>query len=168
MPPLFGDRYFESAGDDRFLSVPLARYIQLERWKDNQYDTPPPSIIVTPEGLDRAALEACVGGGMSPGIEATWNIKKPTLFSEPFRLKDSGTPGIRPGFLTERLALPWHTDFFACSDEGPQAWWPAARPIHVGDKKWMRNIANGEALIADWTTLGFVIQKGTGYAEAGP
>ena len=51
------------------------QYAHLLRWKDGNYTndwTGPPSEQqdVTPDGLDRAALEACVGGAFFPGIEA--------------------------------------------------------------------------------------------------
>ena len=47
----------------------------MQRWKDNNYvndwvGPPAPDATITPDGLDRAALEACVGGSFYPGIEA--------------------------------------------------------------------------------------------------
>ena len=46
----------------------------MERWKDNNYandwtGVPAPQADITPDGLDRAALEACVGDAFFPGIE---------------------------------------------------------------------------------------------------
>ena len=58
---------------------------------------------ITPEGLDRAALENCVGGAFYPGIEVSWLIRKPEVFSEPFRIKHGAMIGpltVRAGFFS--------------------------------------------------------------------
>src|SRR5439155_14817655 len=41
---------------------------------------------ITPEGLDRAALEACVGAAFFPGIETSFHIRDNFPYVEPFRL----------------------------------------------------------------------------------
>jgi hypothetical protein len=51
------------------------QYEHMERWKNNNYANdwtgiPPVQATITPDGLDRAALENCVGGAFYPGIEA--------------------------------------------------------------------------------------------------
>lgn len=58
--------------DDRLTAI---QYTHMQRWKDGAYSNdstgpPPAQVGVTPDGMDRAALEACVGGAFSPGIEA--------------------------------------------------------------------------------------------------
>jgi hypothetical protein len=80
----------------------------------------------TPEGLDRAALEAAAGGAFFPGIEAGWVMRNPDHYmaTEPFRL-DHGVLG--PGEVTQHMACPWQADFFECHDH----WWPAQRPDDV-------------------------------------
>lgn len=94
-------------------------------------------------GLDRAALEQGSGGAFFPGIEASWQLWNPRLFSEPFRinlgatsryLDETGTPEgtpLAPGHFSRQMALPWHADFNDCRSEGGWAWWPSQRPTAV-------------------------------------
>ena len=61
--------------DDRLTRV---QYDHMQRWlannpayyTDDWTGVPPPQTEVTPDGLDRAALQTCVGGAFFPGIEA--------------------------------------------------------------------------------------------------
>ncbi|HJV89363.1 MAG TPA: LodA/GoxA family CTQ-dependent oxidase [Holophagaceae bacterium] len=94
-------------------------------------------------GLDRAALEQASGGAFFPGIEVSWQIRNPRLFSEPFRLNHlatsryldtTGAPEggrISAGHFSRQMALPWHADFNDCRSEGGWAWWPSQRPTAV-------------------------------------
>ena len=84
-------------------------------------DTPS---TVTPDGLDRAALEAASGGSFFPGIEAGWIIRNPSVYMEPFRFDHSV---VAAGDLTKRMAVPWQADFFECQYH----WWPWQRPDDV-------------------------------------
>jgi hypothetical protein len=57
----------------------------LDQWKagnflDDWATTAPPPPTLTPENLNRAALDACVGGGFFPGIEAGRSMKDGTVF----------------------------------------------------------------------------------------
>ena len=82
---------------------------------------------MTPDGLDRAALEACVGGAFAPGIEAGGDDQPPILvgkYTAAFRL-DHAT--VAPGALTSKMSIPWQDDFKACGAN----WWPVARPNDV-------------------------------------
>lgn len=84
---------------------------------------------VTPAGLDRAALEACVGAAFVPGIEVSWKVRDVFRYHEPFRL-DPGR--LRPGDVTQQMAIPWQSDFVDCSDgDTPYVWWPSHRPVDV-------------------------------------
>jgi hypothetical protein len=80
----------------------------------------PPAPTLTPENLDRTPLEASVGGGFFPGIEAGRGMRNNGIYMEPYRLRQD----MPPGFITEEMALPWQSDFWQCSG----AWWPAQRP----------------------------------------
>jgi hypothetical protein len=82
---------------------------------------------ITPEGLDRAALESCAGGAFFPGIEAGWIMRDPSIFvgtDDPFRLNHKN---LAPGDITKRMACPWQADFYECNTH----WWPAQRPDDV-------------------------------------
>ena len=121
---------------------------------------------ITPQGLDRAALEACVGMAFFPGIEAggiaATPIIDPTLYLEPFRLDPTK---VSAGDMTANMACPWQADFSACADN----WWPVPRPnqtIQQGSgtyQEWWTG--NGDSMVTDWNTLGFVVQQGSTYVE---
>jgi hypothetical protein len=100
---------------------------------------------MTPENLDQAALENCVGAAMYPGIEASWLIRNPALFKGPFRIKHGATLSVtaktgavppthtetltvQPGFFTQQMALPWQADFADCKREQVPAPPPPAPP----------------------------------------
>lgn len=127
---------------------------------------PMPGTTITPQGMDRAALEACVGMAFYPGIEAggiaATPIIDPTLYLEPFRLDHTK---VNPGDMTANMACPWQADFSACADN----WWPVPRPNQTIQQnsgtyqEWWTG--NGDAMVSDWNTLGFVVQQGNGYVE---
>jgi hypothetical protein len=91
--------------------------------------SPTLGIPITPEGLDRAVLENCVGGPFFPGIEVSWSVRNKAIYAEPFRVKAGVkvAPGdtvigiddvtTRPGFFTQQMALPWQADFRDCKRE---------------------------------------------------
>jgi hypothetical protein len=139
-----------------FFSLTKVQYAFLKAWADGRFkeDWPfgdvryapiPDSNSITPHGLDRAALEACVGGPFYPGIEVSWLIRERELYIAAFRLKEIGL-GIGPltfqaGFFSQQMALPWQADFYDChkEDHTPDGaiekfeymWWTAIRPDDV-------------------------------------
>ncbi|MFD1149088.1 LodA/GoxA family CTQ-dependent oxidase [Saccharothrix hoggarensis] len=154
-------------GTDSHLTA--VQYEVMKRWKDGNYrqDWPPPAARVTPDGLDRAALDGCVGGSLFPGIEfGRFALRADTTSiwrkGHPFRFD---TNRVRAGDVTARMALPWQTDFMACGSD----WWPVQRPNTViADNKfqaWDRMVGNNENMVKDWYKLGFVLPKGSQYVE---
>jgi L-Lysine epsilon oxidase N-terminal/L-lysine epsilon oxidase C-terminal domain/LysM domain len=100
---------------------------------------------LTPEGLDQAAAENCVGGAFFPGIEVSWLIRDERVFLEPLRINQSFTVDADPnvpskaaaGYFSRQMALPWQADFYDCAKEEKEVspghkvtfgWWPAQRP----------------------------------------
>lgn len=183
MPRLFGDDY-EPNRQGR-LRLTQIQYNLLKKWIENDFTVDPiedlePSNQITPEGLDKAALENCVGGAFYPGIEASWFIRDKYEFVEPFRLN---TLNIIPGDITKQMALPWQADFWACSKEddilttNPNdfiGWWPFSRPDDVFLEgatqmhKWTpaNEFSNEyEDMVKKWILLGFVIEKDGRYVE---
>jgi hypothetical protein len=158
------------------VNQPLTRtqYGAMKKWKDGDFindwsGAPVPSQVLTPGGLDRAALESCVGGAFYPGIEASWLLRDVYTFSEPFRLDPSS---LQAGDVTKQMALPWQADFNDCAQEGELAWWPAQRPDDVFPESggpqvpWTRGIVNSMAdMVQKWHRLGFVVKKGARYVE---
>ena len=170
MPMLYND----SDGPGETLTRP--QYAALRKWRDGQHKKdwsggpPPPDSTITPDGLTRAALDACVGGAFFPGIEASWHLRDTLGYLEPFRLDPSG---LGPGDITEQMAVPWQADFTDCTGEGaPLAWWPAQRPDDVypegggGQVPWIRDlVASPQDMVANWYKLGFVVRQGNVLVE---
>ena len=133
-------------------------------WKPEWNDRPPREEEITPDGLDRAALEACVGGGFAPGIEVGVWVDDRAHFQSRLRVKGE------PGDLTQRMALPWQADFYACNEDN---WWPAQRPNlvivsgHDGKHSWARSIHGMHAMVEAWKSLGFIVPKGQQQVEVG-
>jgi len=176
MPRGLGDDYGSlDSGDPKptaLFSLTRVQYALLEEWASGNFvdDWPgkepgiPEPAEPTPAGLDRAALENCVGGPFFPGIEVSWLIRIPQLYVEPFRLdvpsipieeaaapKNHGAITFRPGFFSQQMAQPWQADFHDCQKEekeGPDntmyfyMWWTAQRPDDT--------FAPGAATSAPW------------------
>ena len=167
--------------DDRLTKV---QYAHMQRWKDNNYTNdwggpPAPQANVTPDGMDRAALEACVGGAFFPGIEAgglneaggpgfpTRPIIDPGNFIEPFRLNQGK---VKPGDISAVMACPWQNDFFQCGTN----WWPVPRPNEVFrggmSKDWLTDpsgsVSTGQQMVDNWSMLGFVVPQGAQQVES--
>jgi hypothetical protein len=150
------------------------QYKRMERWAKGDFDADWPGVEPLPmlldklqekdrpQALDRAALEACVGGPFFPGIEAS-----PIMLDEgtydaqrPFRVN----PNLPPGTLTARMAVPWQADFRDCSIEQGADWWPGQRPNEVRrgqerDVKWVPPNWEPIDMVNKWSQLGFVVAK---------
>ena len=168
MPQILGDYYGVANGrgganDPAFFhSVSQVQYELLRAWKEGRFDAdwtgvPAPATSVTPEGLDRAALESAVGGAFFPGIEASWLFAKAQAYRAPFRIARGSVAGrlavpvpagqpaatrelrLEAGAFSQQMALPWQADFLLCraeqhpSSSGPRrlGWWPVQRPDEV-------------------------------------
>jgi hypothetical protein len=172
IPPIYGDGAAILASAPRqFLTVTATQYQRLARWRDGDFvpGLPEPGprtldevgIANQPATLDRAALEACLGGAFHPGCEMPWTVRVASMYAAPFRLKvrapnerepDWGnalTPAAAlapdgplssngPGSLTRWMAVPWQTDTAGCRsgyqprvDPYLPTFWPARVPNHV-------------------------------------
>ncbi|NUO09335.1 MAG: VWA domain-containing protein [Candidatus Brocadia sp.] len=161
----------ENTPDGRLTNT---QYAHMQRWKDNNpaytddwTGVPAPQASITPDGLDRAALENCVGGAFYPGIEAGGRnaAERPIIttsnYLEAFRLNHAV---VNPGDMTYTMALPWQADFNACGDN----WWPVPRPNDVTPQgqsssvRWSRDVGD---MVTKWHTLGFVVKQGNQHVE---
>jgi hypothetical protein len=158
------------------------QYKRMELWAQGKFDAdwsgaePVPTPLDKlpdkdrPQALDRAALEACVGGPFFPGIEASRVMLDKATYDKqrPFRINVT----LAPGTLTERMAVPWQADFNDCSVEGEEGessnvnadWWPGQRPNEVRRDKethatWVPEAWEHEHMVEKWAQLGFVVAK---------
>jgi hypothetical protein len=170
MPKLYGDMGDGANGNALILTV--TQYEIMRRWAQGQFSRgdgpipPPIPTTVTAAGLDRAALEACVGGAFFPGIECGWIIREPKLYVTPFEFRfrhaadENDVSGLSPGDVTKRSACPWQADFNECANN----WWPAQRPNQVrrsatGDYvNWADNIGDDMGMVQKWHDLGIVVK----------
>jgi hypothetical protein len=196
MPKTFGDDYNPPQPvPTSYLSLTRTQGALIKQWTVGKFVSDwkgippkPASEDITPEGLDRSALENCVGGGFYPGIEASWLIRKPQVFSEPFRIKHGALIGpltVKAGFFSQQMALPWQADFYACAKEQFSgdvtgttfhAWWPAQRPDDVFKQgmstsmvEWARGFGKYEDMVNGWSTRGHVVEElGQFFEHDGP
>jgi hypothetical protein len=187
MPYIWSDLY--QMDDDQEIPHPVnatltqLQYDVMQAWASGNFHNDglppsPPRDHITPEGLDRAALEPCVGAAFFPGIETSFHIRDKFSYIEPFRLDASK---IRPGDVTQQMSLPWQTDFVDCSDgDLPLVWWPAQRPIDVrlenADPKvpavrWARDFKGNTSdvtareMVDEWWRLGLLKPVSHGVVE---
>ncbi len=133
-----------SAGDqimDRFVTLSKTQYFFLEQWSKGKFTTEPANDFLDLTPLDHADLGNSVGAPLCPGIEVTWSVRNPAIYSTPFRIRhktkdlkyylENGLdpnheetasldnpdppPGCEPGDLTKRMAIPWMSDLFECN-----------------------------------------------------
>jgi len=105
----------------------------------------------------RAALQQAIGAAFYPGIEVTRTIRNKTWFSSSPRFEFRFDPNkIVPGDVSKEMALPWQTDFAACSSE----WWPTIRPGNVkrgaAFAEWLDGINSNQDMVDKWARLGWV------------
>jgi hypothetical protein len=179
MPRIWSDLY----PDGKNGTLTPLQYRTMQAWKAgnfiNDWQGPPaPDATITPDGLDRAALEPCVGAAFYPGIEASWKLRDQFAFIAPFRLDPDA---IQPGDVTAQMSLPWQSDFIDCAVERGNlqqdlTWWPAQRPIHAWKTptdppvSWARAFdgtgdLSAEQMVRDWYRLGFLLPVGDAFLE---
>lgn len=120
---------------DKFLTLTETQYFLLKQWAAGKFSTTAHCDVKGLAGLDRASLGNCVGAPMCPGIEVTWSLRNPKIYSSPYSLRhahdeayylthgldphydETSGPGhgCEPGDLTKRMAIPWQADFFNCT-----------------------------------------------------
>ena len=129
-----------------------------------------------PAALNEAALEACVGGPFFPGIEASCDMARQSTYHPQRNLRRDLriNPTNPPGFLTEKMALPWQADFADCAD----SWWPSQRPVMVTTQQgnpaqWARGISGQRRnahlnMVSFWSSLAHVLRQPDGrFVEMG-
>jgi hypothetical protein len=167
MPSTYGDYYGRANGrggdtDPAFLhAVSKLQYAMLRAWSEGSFvedwgTSAAAASAITPEGLDRAALDNMSGGAFFPGMEASWLFAKKEVWTTPFRIAQGKKVGSIPvpgettrrdliveaGTFSQQMAVPWQADFRDCAfgpvsdptapDQQRQVgWWPTNRPDEV-------------------------------------
>jgi L-lysine 6-oxidase len=136
MPLNAGDNPLDPDNIRKFLSLTEAQYFLLGQWAEGKFTVGKEAPSRGLHALDRGSVGNCVGGPFSPGIEVTWSVRNPKIYSGPYRIKhrpngaalyakngldpsrdECEGGGCEPGDLTKRMAIPWQADFFDCSDQ---------------------------------------------------
>jgi len=157
--------------------VTATQYKRMERWSQGTFTADWPGAepagtpleklpdAEKPKALDRAALEACVGGPFFPGIEVSSVMLDASTYDpkRPFRINTQ----LQPGALTAHMAIPWQADFRDCGDEGHADWWPGQRPCHVArgsqtSANWVPPKWTHLDMVNLWSHLGFVVEDKSG------
>lgn len=154
----------------------------MQQWSAGQGTADWPPVVptaITPDGLTRAALEACIGAAFYPGIESGGidpSVQITGLaFAEAFRLDPAH---VNPGDATKGMARPWQGDFMLCSgpssdlENDQPSWWPSARPIGVypfddpnNKRLWTNGVATSmQDMVNNWHELGFIVDTGLGHS----
>ncbi|MFT2112216.1 LodA/GoxA family CTQ-dependent oxidase [Marinomonas sp. 2405UD68-3] len=172
-PWLYGDDF----GGDLFqkspntmLALPSLQQLHLQRWAhgdfiddwDKNYEEPSSLEAIPlseqPHMLDKAAMHFCLADAFHPGCEMTWPMRHPTMYSAPFRIRQSSVPekddqwgtslsqknvlaidgplhAQVAGGLTRWMGLPWQGDTAYCRagydpdfDLYQPSFWPARVP----------------------------------------
>ncbi|HEY4197595.1 MAG TPA: CTQ-dependent lysine 6-oxidase LodA [Mucilaginibacter sp.] len=118
----------------KFLALNETQYFLLGQWANGSFVSDPnyasyPGV----NDMDTVGVGNCVGLPMCPGIEVTWNMQNPAVYSAPFVIANTTAyngydstgldpnrdeclgGGCQPGDLTKRMACPWQADFFQCT-----------------------------------------------------
>lgn len=128
----------------------------LTAWEEGNFDPAPPAAVDPGAQLTRVTLDAAVGQGFFPGIEAGIIVTDPQLYLQPFRFRFDHAV-LQPGDVTALMALPWQADFLKCNS----GWWPTQRPDiapqAAGNRPpWLRPSMNHARLVRDVMRLGVI------------
>ena len=152
----------------------VEQFAHMQRWKDGNFTNdwtgiPAPQSEITPAGLDRAALDACVGAPFDLGVEAGGfggsMVLQAANYSEAFRFNHAV---VDPGDVTWIMAVPWQADFAACGSH----FWPVAHPNFVirggvPGQVWAAPVGGATNMVDKWNKLGFVVRQGSQHVEVG-
>lgn len=178
--PRISDALWRRRDEGNVLTLTPTQYKIMLAWAEgafvNDLDQTNRLRELLPDGLDRLAIEACVGGPLYPGVEVEGTVITDAsrfLPGEPFRLSHQA---VLPGEVTCYNAVPWQADFLSCrwqETEGGKprqlGWWPAQRPddvfLHPNAKTmvpWDRGLGEDyQDMVDKWDRLGFLVNRGS-------
>lgn len=132
MPLNSGSNSVSEVQIDKFLTLTETQYFLLGQWANGKCDVRKDD-DTNLNALDRASVGNAVGSPMCPGIEVTWSLRNPAIYSAPYQIRNAHDEayyaenglsttadeceggGCEPGDLTKRMAIPWQSDFFQCT-----------------------------------------------------
>lgn len=83
-----GSNSVTNQNQDKYMGLTKTQYFLLGQWAKGRFTSgsykPWPNRV---HPLDRASAGNCVGHPMSPGIEVTWTVRNPVIYSEPYRIR---------------------------------------------------------------------------------
>ncbi len=133
MPLNSGSNSVSNINIMKFMALDETQQFLFNQWANGNFVNDPNYSSYPVNPADAASTGNCVGLPMCPGIEVTWNMQNPIIYSSPYvirQFKDENwysqnglTPsrdecegeGCEPGDLTKRMACPWQADFFQCT-----------------------------------------------------
>jgi L-lysine 6-oxidase len=160
MPLNSGDNSVTNQLIYKFLALTPTQYFFLHQWAVGRFDpgAAPPDNHHGVLDLDRQVVGNLVGGPFSPGIETTWIVRCPQLYSSAYNVAVAHFKGsnselemyyqenglsltsdpqdgdaTEPGDLTKRMAIPWQADFFDCTVQTPNMTDPAVNQNGADD-----------------------------------
>ncbi|MCP4383672.1 MAG: hypothetical protein GY798_20025 [Hyphomicrobiales bacterium] len=178
-PQIYGDKVVappDAIEPRQWLALTPLQYRHLKNWAEGAFTV---SEATVPDGydayalqdrpaaLDRAALDACIGGPFHPGIEFTWIVRVPWIWTADMRIASpnldvdrtdygdtlvapvaTGKTGplsrLGPGSITQWMGVPWQADAGSCRF----GYFRAISPILPGF--WPARIPNGVLAEVDY------------------
>lgn len=148
MPLNSGSNSVSNTTIEKFLALSETQHFLFEQWAHGKFENPPhftpyPGVSTMNEG----SVGNAVGLPMCPGIEVTWSLQNPVIYTAPYIIKDAAGPGgydtsgltpsrdecdgdgCQPGDLTKRMACPWQADFFQCTIQNINFTHPAVNKV---------------------------------------
>ena len=133
MPMNSGSNSVSNQTIEKFLALDATQLFLLGQWAEGKFDYTSTYTPYPVHELDQASIGNCVGLPMCPGIEVTWSLQNPNVYTSAYQIaQQRGTNGYnaigltpsrdecegggcQPGDLTKRMACPWQADFFQCT-----------------------------------------------------
>ncbi|KAF7764321.1 hypothetical protein PCIT_b0290 [Pseudoalteromonas citrea] len=133
MPLNSGSNSVSNQTIEKFDALSQTQQFLLGQWARGCFEATENAKPHPVDPLDQGSVGNCVGLPMCPGIEVTWSLQNPKVYTSPYIISDQKgkngysktglSPsrdeceggGCEPGDLTKRMACPWQADFFQCT-----------------------------------------------------
>ena len=72
---------------DKFVELSKTQYYFLKQWSEGKFTKEKSEDMLGLLEIDHADVGNCAGAPLCPGIEVTWNIKNPSIYEGPYKIK---------------------------------------------------------------------------------